>query len=100
MFSVSLFRAYQFIDAVLVRVEDKGRRRLVHRLDGELFVVVADVLDFRPREVDSRDGLVILLVNVQTQSRYAQPQIRVSLILESNSMRKSESTSRRRQEIP
>ena len=67
---------------MLVRVEDERRGRLVDRFDGELLVVVADVLDFRPGEVDPRHRLVLLLVNVQTDGRDAQPQLGFSLILQ------------------
>ncbi len=67
---------------MLVRVEDEGRRRLVDGFDGELFVVVADVLDLRPRKVDARLRLVLLLVDVEADRRHAQPQLRVALVLQ------------------
>lgn len=66
---------------MLVRVEDKRWCGLIYRFNGELFIVVADVLNLRPREVDTRHRLIVLLVDVQSERCHAQPQLRVSLVL-------------------
>lgn len=73
---------YHLVHSDLLREEHDVGRRLLDGLDVELLVVEADVSDLGPREGRLRRQLVLLLVDVETQRRHAQPQLSVFLVLE------------------